>query len=107
MYLTGDLARIEPGGPVHCLGRADGQVKIRGFRVELDEINAALAAQPGVAAAAVVVRPLAEIDQLVAFVVPARESRSGAGAIAAGAGRAAAAVHGAGAFRDRAANCRA
>ena len=70
MYLTGDLARIEPGGPVHCLGRVDSQVKIRGYRVELDEIASALAAQPGVAAAAAIVRPLAELDQVVGFVVP-------------------------------------
>jgi non-ribosomal peptide synthetase-like protein len=70
MYLTGDLARIEPGGPVHCLGRADSQVKIRGFRVELDEISSALSAQPGVAAAAVVLRTIADVDQLVAFVIP-------------------------------------
>jgi len=72
MYLTGDLARIAPGGPVHCLGRADNQVKIRGFRVELDEIAAVLGAQPGVAAAAVVLRPLGDIDELVGFVVPAK-----------------------------------
>jgi non-ribosomal peptide synthetase-like protein len=71
LYLTGDLGRIEPGGPVHCLGRADGQVKIRGFRVELGEIEAAVAAQPGVAAAAVAMRPMAEIDQMVGFVVAA------------------------------------
>ena len=75
MYLTGDLARIEPGGPVHCLGRADSQVKIRGFRVELDEITAALTAQPGVASAAVVLRPLAEMDQIVGFVVPAANQK--------------------------------
>jgi len=75
MYLTGDLARIETGGPAHCLGRADSQVKIRGFRVELDEITAALAAQPGVGAAAVVMRPLAEIDQLIAFIVPAANQK--------------------------------
>src|ERR1035437_3214765 len=75
MYLTGDLARIEPGGPAHCLGRVDSQVKIRGFRVELDEITAALTAQPGVGAAAVVVRPLAEIDQVVGFVVPAANQK--------------------------------
>ena len=70
MYLTGDLTRLEPGGPVHCLGRADSQVKIRGFRVELDAITAALSVQPGVAAAAVVLRPLSEMDQAVGFVVP-------------------------------------
>ena len=71
MYLTGDLAYLSPGGPVHYCGRADNQVKIRGFRVELDEITAALAAQPGVGAATVVMRPVAGIDQLVGFVVPA------------------------------------
>jgi non-ribosomal peptide synthetase-like protein len=75
MYLTGDLARIEPGGPVHCLGRADSQVKIRGFRVELDEITATLAAQPGIGAAAVVLRPLAGIDQLVGFIIPAANEK--------------------------------
>jgi len=70
LYLTGDLARCEsPDGPVHCLGRADRQVKIRGFRVELGEIEAALTAEPEVAAAAVVVRQVAEVEQLIAFVV--------------------------------------
>ncbi len=71
MYRTGDLARIDPGGPVHCFGRTDNQVKIRGFRVELEEITAKLMAQPGVAAAATVVRPLAETDQIVCFISPA------------------------------------
>jgi amino acid adenylation domain-containing protein len=75
MYLTGDLARIEPGGRLHCLGRADSQVKIRGFRVELDEITAALSAQPGVIAAAAVLRPLAGMDQVVGFVVPAANQK--------------------------------
>jgi len=70
MYRTGDLARMAPGGPVHCLGRADNQVKIRGFRVELDEITAALTDQPGVAAAAVVVRLIGETEQVVAFLIP-------------------------------------
>ncbi len=70
MYLTGDLARIAANGAVHCLGRADSQVKIRGFRVELDEITAALTDQPGVGAAAAVVRSLAETDQIVGFIVP-------------------------------------
>ena len=75
MYLTGDLARIEAGGSVHCLGRADSQVKIRGFRVELDEITAALTAQPGVGAAAAVLRPLAGIDEVVGFIVPAANQK--------------------------------
>ncbi len=71
MYLTGDLARLDPGGPAHCLGRADNQVKIRGFRVELEEIAAALTAQPGVTAATALLRPLGESEEIVAFVVPA------------------------------------
>lgn len=75
MYLTGDLARIEPGGPAFCLGRADSQVKIRGYRVELDEIVSALTGQPGVVAAAVVLRKIAEMEQVVAFVVPAADTK--------------------------------
>ncbi len=75
MYLTGDLARFEPQGPVHCLGRTDHQVKIRGFRVELGEIVAALQAQPGVAAAAVAMRAVAENDELIGYVVPTVGSR--------------------------------
>ena len=70
LYLTGDLGKIDLDGMAHCLGRADGQVKIRGFRVELGEIEAVLAAQPGVAAAVVVVRPVADVEQLVGFIVP-------------------------------------
>lgn len=69
LYRTGDLARIDPDGQIHCLGRVDDQVKVRGFRVELGEIEAALAAQPGVGAAAVVLRPVHDIDQLVAYLV--------------------------------------
>lgn len=79
MYLTGDLARFDPGGPARCLGRADSQVKIRGFRVELEEITAALAALPGVAAAAVLLRPLGGMDEIVAFVVCADGGEIGAG----------------------------
>ena len=69
LYRTGDLARINADGRVECLGRTDDQVKIRGFRVELGEIEAALARQPGIAAAAVVLRQEEGIDQLIAFIV--------------------------------------
>ncbi|TCT08594.1 Pls/PosA family non-ribosomal peptide synthetase [Paralcaligenes ureilyticus] len=67
LYRTGDLARIDANRQVHCLGRADDQIKIRGFRVELGEIEAVLAQQPGIGTAAVVLRQDQGIDQLIAF----------------------------------------
>lgn len=72
LYLTGDLGRIEGDGQITYLGRGDGQVKVRGFRVEVGEIEAVLDEQPSVAAAAVVLRPLASgsDEALVGFVVP-------------------------------------
>ena len=60
LYRTGDLARWLPDGEIEYLGRLDRQVKIRGFRVELGEIEAALAALPGVRSAAVLARPTAD-----------------------------------------------
>jgi acyl-CoA synthetase (AMP-forming)/AMP-acid ligase II len=72
LYRTGDLARVE-NGQMQCLGRADDQVKIRGFRVELGEIEAVLAQQPGVGTTAVLLRQDDGLDQLVAFYVPSGE----------------------------------
>ncbi|WP_213956555.1 Pls/PosA family non-ribosomal peptide synthetase [Variovorax sp. dw_954] len=69
LYRTGDLARIDEEGNVQCLGRTDDQIKIRGFRVELGEIEAVLAQQPGVGTVAVVLREVRGVDQLIAFLV--------------------------------------
>lgn len=72
LYHSGDAVVMEPGGKILFRGRIDDQVKIRGFRVELGEIEARLAQQPGVAHCAVVLRTDDGIDQLVAFLVPDR-----------------------------------
>ncbi|MBF6466099.1 non-ribosomal peptide synthase/polyketide synthase [Nocardia beijingensis] len=72
MYRTGDLVRWDAGGgaaELIYLGRTDFQVKFRGQRVELGEIEAALAAAPGVAqAAAQVVTTVTGDDHLVGYV---------------------------------------
>ena len=69
LYRTGDLVQLDETGEVRFLGRLDDQLKVRGFRVEPGAIEEVLTAQPGVRAAAVVLRDDGNGDSLVAFVV--------------------------------------
>jgi amino acid adenylation domain-containing protein len=65
LYRTGDLARRLADGNLEILGRIDHQVKVRGFRIELEEVEAALEACPGVSRAVAAARD----GRLVAWVV--------------------------------------
>ena len=56
VYRTGDRVRWRPDGNIEFLGRVDNQVKVRGHRIELEEIEAALLDQPGIAQAVVLVQ---------------------------------------------------
>ncbi|MGK3143125.1 enterobactin synthase subunit F [Pantoea sp. C2G6] len=80
MYRTGDVARWLPDGAVEYLGRSDDQLKIRGQRIELNEIDHALAALPGIEQAVTHALLLSESHdnqqgdarQLVGYVVAAQ-----------------------------------
>jgi non-ribosomal peptide synthetase-like protein len=77
LYLTGDLGLIGEDGKMHCFGRVDHQVKLRGFRIELDEVAAVLARQPGIGTAAAVVREWNGAEEIVAFCVAGESAPDG------------------------------
>ena len=70
LYRSGDLARWTEDGRLEFAGRADHQVQVRGFRVELAEVEAALAAADGVAAAAARTWEVRDGTSLAGYVVP-------------------------------------
>ncbi|GAA1609416.1 non-ribosomal peptide synthetase/MFS transporter [Actinoplanes couchii] len=74
MYRTGDSARFRFDGTVDFLGRLDDQVKVNGYRIELGDVEAALAAEPSVLAAAVAPhRTVNGLTRLIGYVVPRGE----------------------------------
>ena len=79
MYRSGDLARWTEDGQLEFVGRSDHQVQVRGFRVELAEVEAALAAVDGVAAAAARTWEVHGGTSLAGYVVPQRPVGDDAG----------------------------
>ena len=71
LYRTGNLVRFRDGDVLEFVGRRDRQVKVRGHRVELGEIEASLAAEPGVGGALVMLRD----ERLVGYVTVADGGR--------------------------------
>jgi amino acid adenylation domain-containing protein len=75
MYRTGDQVRRLADGTLEFMGRLDHQVKIRGHRVELGEIEAVLARQPGIEQCVVVAREEASGEQcLAAYIIPTADA---------------------------------
>ena len=69
-YRTGDVGSFRRDGQIMFLGRIDTQVKIRGHRMELEAVEAAVAALPNVSEAVVTAAPAGGRDgvRLVAYV---------------------------------------
>jgi amino acid adenylation domain-containing protein len=85
MYRTGDLVHRGDHDTLEFAGRVDEQVKVRGYRVELAEVEAALARQPGVARAAAALRTAnGRAGRLIGYVTAAPGTRLVPAAIRAG-----------------------
>jgi acyl-CoA synthetase (AMP-forming)/AMP-acid ligase II len=65
---TGDLARIDPDGALHLVGRKKELIVRSGFNIYPPEVEAALMSCPGVLQAAVAGRTHAGNEEVLAFV---------------------------------------
>ncbi|MDK3018566.1 non-ribosomal peptide synthetase [Pseudodonghicola flavimaris] len=70
LYRTGDLGWMDDSGVLHFAGRSDRQIKLRGYLIEPEDIEAAIAACPEVASAAVKLVTGTDDARLHAFVAP-------------------------------------
>jgi amino acid adenylation domain-containing protein len=74
IYRTGDLVKLELGGELSFLGRADNQIKLRGNRIELEEIESTIRRISGLEAI-VCVEEWTGSKELICFVVvPSRDA---------------------------------
>ncbi len=64
-YRSGDLVREDAAGLLWFQGRADNQIKIAGHRVELEDIDGALEAQPGIRRSLTVLSTRSGVPELV------------------------------------------
>lgn len=70
---SGDLARQDVDGALHIAGRSKELIIRSGFNVYPPEVEAVLTSHPAVMISAVVGRPVAGNEEILAFVVPSGE----------------------------------
>lgn len=81
-YRTGDLGRLAGDGCLDYLGRLDGRARVRGHWVELADVDAAIAALPGVSEAITgAVESASREAKLVAWFVPESDDPPNASAL--------------------------